>query len=103
MLKSESPVSSTRPRVVLVAIWLIAITLAFGVGNLLIWSPRSAEGIAITTLLVVAGLLVAIARRRNWARSVWTVTYVVGIPLAIPFIRLAFDRSPVFGVIQVTQ
>lgn len=48
-------------------------------------------------------LLFFLSRGRNWARILFTILFVIGVPMSVPYLMEAFNVAPVSGVVGVLQ
>jgi len=69
--------------------------------------PAARLMILIVGLGASAGLLVffiiKISAGRNWARIVFLVTFIIGVPIGISQVSAEFARSPFVGTLSVAQ
>jgi hypothetical protein len=87
------------------ALWLIVASLVLGAANGIAVNglPTRIDWIigGMIGIGILAGLLVATARGRSWARWVWVIFYVLGLLTSIEVFRFAFEKGATFGLIQV--
>ena len=83
------------------ALWLLSLTLlgsaAFMAG------PGKAPTTALVAVLVVGALLVAIARRQNWARLVFAGFFLIGLLFAVILLPVQFRQAPLFAWVSIVQ
>lgn len=73
--------------------------------------PRLAQvsslGFAVSVQVVVfatfVGLLFFIARRKNWARIVFLVIFILGVPLSVGPLLDSISGTPISGVLGLLQ
>lgn len=78
----------SKPSAVKVAVWILWVGLAVGLLRLPFEPPPADQSIppwfnlavGSLTLAVLAGIVFAIAKGRNWARVLWAILYALGLP-----------------------
>jgi hypothetical protein len=107
-----TPPSSTRPpNAVSSALQLIYVTLGIGVVRSALEWPEitrdAGPGFALTVLVVTCGVLLwltsRVARGRNWARIVYLVFFVLGLPFSIKPLLHALGYAPLSGMLGIIQ
>lgn len=48
-------------------------------------------------------LLFFLSRGKNWARILFTILFVIGVPMSLPYLMEAFNVAPVSGVVGAFQ
>lgn len=66
-------------------------------------SPPFVFVVQLFTFAVMALLVLQIGRRRNWARIVWTVLFVLGLPFSVKPLIESLQMTPVSGILGVVQ
>jgi hypothetical protein len=107
MLTSAGP----RPARVNFALNLLWITIALGVfrlwrgwGELTSAAPTAiVAGTAVFVIGVLALLLVFIGMRKNWARIVYLLLFLIGVPSGAKGIVHALDTDALVGAISIIQ
>ena len=116
------PQAQERPASISAVVTLLYVVLALGViRSAIVFGRLSAQaGAEFGRLSPVAGasfvlfvqgtsfafvwfLIFMIGRRRNWARVVFLVMFVVGIPFTVKPLIDSFSASPISGVLGVAQ
>ena len=100
-----------KPSKVVAAVNLLYATLGIGVvRGILEWSQSTAASSVDFVLFVtlsVLGLLLffiyMIGKGKNWARIIFLVLFILGVPLSIMPLILSFSHNPVSGVLGLMQ
>jgi hypothetical protein len=105
-----------RPRSVRRGIALLAASVALGIPRSAMEWPKLLEeaakvgsgpafilGTQAFSFVIVGGLLLLAWYRHNWARWVYAVLTVLGIPFSIMPLVYALSTSPVSGVLGIIQ
>lgn len=109
--ESAASPPSPRPSSVTKAATLLYVTLGIGVLRAAMEFPRlsamSGAAFVIFTQLVVFGLtwllIFLISRRRNWARIVYVVLFLLGTPLSVKPLIASLVATPVSGLLGLGQ
>jgi len=107
----EPQTNATRPSSVGLAIKLLWASLAVGVIKILIdfqylsaMANAALVGFVLVFTLALTGFLILmISTRRNWARIVFLIIFLLGLLPTLPVILTEFSRSPVAGILVVLQ
>lgn len=99
---TTSPTPTERPVEASRAIWLIAASLVLGVLRCVLLPPPGPLWVAYVTVALLAALTFAIARGANWARIVFLVLFLLGLPGMFFIGNLLLQEGPVaLGVLTV--
>lgn len=106
-----SPSGTEAPKAVISAVQLIYVTLGIGlVRSALEWPEITRDagpGFALTILVVTYGVLLwlaaGVARGRNWARIVYVIFFLVGLPFSIKPLLQALGYAPLSGMLGIIQ
>jgi hypothetical protein len=107
----DSRYDVVAPRAVVSAVQLICITLGIGVVRGALEWPVIAQGTSPTFALIVMGgtfgvllwLASQVARGRNWARIVYLVFFLIGLPFSIGPLLQALGYAPISGMLGIMQ
>ena len=106
-MDEEKPLENlARHREVLYAVQLTFVSLALSLILFPLGKPRvMLLGIfAIFITLSFTGLLLfKIWRGRNWARLLYIILFFIGAPFAFPEFFVVFQKNPISGVIHLLQ
>jgi hypothetical protein len=101
-----------RPRAVAIAFQLLAASLGVGLLNAILHLAQvkvASRLMLILPLIIVVAvlglaftLLTRIAARRNWARIVWLVLILCGLPFVIPANFRELGRNVLLGMLSLT-
>ena len=108
-LTQEQGFDPRTPPTVRRALWLIWLSLAMGVLRVILGNAALIPGISILPLLMTmsisyvlkVGLVLLVAERKNWARIVFLVLFILAIPSSIARLVAALDG--VYGIVGVLQ
>jgi hypothetical protein len=109
MSSASSP--SEKPNQVRDAVNLIYVSLAIGIVKSFLdfsrLSAQSSVGFGITVLVITFAILFLLAamisRRKNWARILFLIMFIVGVPCYIPILFQEFTVSILAGLASVVQ
>lgn len=101
----------TKPSQVTLALQLLWGSVGLGVFEFLFRWPNIDNAaplsfvlvVAIATTALVSWLIVMIGRGRNWARIVYLVVFLLGVPLIAFGLTEELTRRPVIGLINLAQ
>jgi len=65
--------------------------------------PGRAPVTALVAVLVSGALLVAMARRKNWARLVFAACFLIGLLFAALLLPVQFRQAPLFAWVSIVQ
>ena len=91
----------TMPAAVRFSLGLLAVSLIIRVVTMA--GPGRSWGMALVALLVFGALLVAGARRKNWARIALIVLVAVGVAFNAMLIPIQFDQDRLIAASTVVQ
>jgi hypothetical protein len=100
-----------KPRQVVLAVQLLWAMLALGAVNSAVQWPRLTESVSLgmvlsvqlVTLAVIGGLTIMISRGRNWARIVYLVLFLIGVPGFVVQMPGLFAYSVLAGLLSAAQ
>jgi hypothetical protein len=108
--------SDVMPRKVSIAIKLLWIVLAIGLLRSFLEFPISLEiaasegfgagfviAVTVISIAVLAFFIIMIAQRRNWARIVYLVFFLIGLPFGLIALIETLSLSPFSGVLGIGQ
>jgi hypothetical protein len=106
-----SPSGIEPPRAVVSAVQLMYVTLGIGVVRSALEWPQitrdAGPGFALMVLVITFGVLLwltsRVARGRNWARIVYLVFFLVGLPFSIRPLLHALGYAPLSGMLGIIQ
>lgn len=106
---TTEPTAGTRPGEVTLAVRLIWISITIGLVISGIRVAPLVSGVSLVSVLLFAlvffgiylFLVSKIAAGRNWARIVFLVLLVIGLPFAVPTYLAELRTSVVFGSISI--
>ena len=96
-------VTDQRPRSVTLAVGALSIALLLGVA--ILGFGWRVPVVAVSTFLIVGGLIFAAARRHNWARWVLAILTIMVLVLTWPLVRFQLTYGlvvPIATVVQIT-
>ena len=95
MTRSDPPAPVRR------ALFVLSLTLVGSAGFMA--GPGRAPVTAIVAVVVFGALLLAIARRKNWARLVFAACFLVGLLFAVALLPVQFRQAPLFAWVSIVQ
>ena len=107
----ETQTNTQRPGSVGIAVKLLWTSMAVGIAKILLdYAHLSALAsaaftgfILVSTLALMAILIVMISKGKNWARITYLVLFLLGLVPTLPVIMTEFARSPLVGILTVVQ
>jgi len=90
-----------RPSAVTRAVWLLLLGLALEVTASVLWAPP--DQTEIISMLIRLALTLSIARGRNWARLMFAILFVCGIPFIVMDINRILATEPQWVINMVVQ
>ena len=94
---------SLRPKSVVLGVSLFVGTIAIGTLRTLVLPAPGPRWIAATVLIVMLALTIAVWRRRNWARILVLVLFLVGLPTVFFIRELLLQEGSVSVAILLVQ
>ena len=83
------------------ALWLLSLTLL--ASAIFMAGPGRAPVTALVAVVVFGALLVAMARRKNWARLVFAACFLIGLLFAVLLLPVQFRHAPLFAWVSIVQ
>ena len=93
--------TGTRPRTVTLAVGALSVALLLGVA--ILGFGWRVPVVAVSTVVIVGGLLFGVTRRHNWARWVLAILTIVVLALTWPLVRFQLTYGTVVPIATVAQ
>lgn len=102
---------TSRPGNVKTAVYLFITTLLIGIIRSTLESSAQLQTVPLWLLmifvliiyLVIGGLIYMIYAGKNWARYLFSVLFVIGLPLSIKPMIVSLSNTPVSGFLGILQ